>query len=103
MFLASEINLKEDDIIKDFALPEHRLICSMILRAWGDLSSPNRFVQNDAYYWITDTAEPHPKWGFAWCCNHLGLNYLDVKKRIMTMPFYKGYPIERFKSHKKVA
>jgi hypothetical protein len=102
MFSVSEINLKEEDIIKNFALPEHRLICSMILRAWGDLSSPNRFIQNDAFYWITDASNPSPKWGFDWCCSHLGLNALEVKKRIMTMPFYKGYPVDRFKNTKKV-
>ena len=93
----------EDEIIQQFQVPEQRLICSMVLRAWADLSSCDRFVQNDAFYWISDTKEPHPKWSFGWCCAHLNLDYKHVQKRIMTMPFYKGYPEERFKANKKVA
>lgn len=34
--------------------PERQLISAFLLRAWADLDHPNRFVVNDAYYWITE-------------------------------------------------
>ena len=35
--------------------PERQLIAAFLLRAWADLDHPNRFVVNDAYYWVTET------------------------------------------------
>jgi hypothetical protein len=33
---------------------ERQLVAAFLLRAWADLDHPNRFVVNDAYYWIIE-------------------------------------------------
>jgi hypothetical protein len=70
---------------------EERLLIAMIFRAWADLSSPNRFIQNDAYYWVTDSLDEFAQWSFCWCCTSLGINAKQARKAILSNPFSGGW------------
>jgi hypothetical protein len=87
-FLSPKIQALEEE--KAFT-PEKRLLVSMVLRAWADLSSPNRFIQNDAYYWITSDDSEKKGWSFAWCCNAIDVDPYQVKSAILKNPFKGGW------------
>jgi hypothetical protein len=85
-------NIKADSFDTERAtMPEQRLLISIIFRAWTDLSSRNRFIQNDAYFWITDKKETCDAWSFVWCCQGAGIDPVATKKEILKNPFKGGW------------
>lgn len=70
--------------------PEQSLIASILTRAWADLSSNNRFIQNDAWYWITSKKDFNVMFSFCWCCAMLEKDPTAIRERMTKDPFYFG-------------
>ena len=68
---------------------ERNLLCAILLRAWADLDSINRFIRNDAYNWLDLRENPNQAWTFPWICIQLGLNARATRKKMVQNPFYE--------------
>lgn len=82
--------------------PERQLLAAILLRAWADLDSVDKFIRNDAYYWLDLGYDV--EWSFVWICEALGLNAKKVKKNMLSKPFYESVqkvPEERYGKVKK--
>lgn len=91
------IEPEEDIHVWPYSCPERHLLSAVLLRAWADLDSVNKFIRNDAYYWLDlrETAD----WSFVWICEMLGYPPKKVKKIMLAKPFYEvvqGVQQERY-------
>ena len=73
--------------IKTFS-PEKQLLFAILLRTWADLDSIDKFARNTSFFWLdlTETAD----WSFPWLCEMLDLNPKQVKKAMLSTPYYEA-------------
>jgi hypothetical protein len=83
-------------------VPEKQLLAAIILRTWADLDSLDRNLRNTSYYWL-DLKETCD-WSFPWICEHLGFNPKQLRRAMLTSPFYEAIQkvsAERYGKDKK--